>query len=532
MTRSTAVQEKQHDASAENLAKDKTSEPDSTPPNEKDTMVTNPTVDQVKVGWKVFVQRFTTDSQKEYRKAEILSIRTVKQRSTVTTRASKNATTEPSKAKPGETLQYYVHYCEFNKRLDEWIKPERIDLTRGIELPKVKRPRAVHLDGSITPGRTPKAPRKGGRGPSALARESHNAGTPSATGDTSPPSQTANGSDAGTPKAIDTTGGPDNEEGEGDETEVDHRGRTFSKKKELEKLRTSGSMTQCISEISRVKNLNRLIIGKHEVEAWYFSPYPPAFAHADTVYICEFCFSYFISARQLERHCMHCTLLHPPGNEIYRQDDLSFYEIDGRKQKLYCRNLCLISKCFLDHKTLYYDVDPFLFYVMTVTDEHGAHVIGYFSKEKESLDNYNLACILTLPQYQRKGYGRLLIAFSYELSKAEGKMGSPEKPLSDLGLLSYRAFWSETLVEKLIHFKGEVSIEELSHMTSFTTQDILHTLQSIDALKYYRGQHIICLNDSVIESYYKSLKKNRRTINPQALQWKPPHFTAAELRYI
>jgi hypothetical protein len=27
--------------------------------------------------------------------------------------------------------------------------------------------------------------------------------------------------------------------------------------------------------------------------------------------------------------------------------------------------LCLLSKLFLDHKTLYYDVDPFLFYVMT-----------------------------------------------------------------------------------------------------------------------------------------------------------------------
>jgi len=61
-------------------------------------------------------------------------------------------------------------------------------------------------------------------------------------------------------------------------------------------------------------------------------------------------------------------------------------EMTGRVQ-----SLCLLSKLFLDHKTLYYDVDPFLFYVMTEVDKKGAHVVGYFSKEKESPDDHNLA---------------------------------------------------------------------------------------------------------------------------------------------
>ena len=48
----------------------------------------------------------------------------------------------------------------------------------------------------------------------------------------------------------------------------------------------------------------------------------------------------------------------------------------------YAQNLCLIAKLFLDHKTLYYDTDPFLFYVMTEYDQYGFHMVGYFSKVK------------------------------------------------------------------------------------------------------------------------------------------------------
>ncbi|CEP12450.1 hypothetical protein [Parasitella parasitica] len=273
-------------------------------------------------------------------------------------------------------------------------------------------------------------------------------------------------------------------------------------------------------------------MGQHEVNTWYFSPYPEEYAYCDTLYICEFCLLYYASHKRLERHRTRCQLQHPPGNEIYRKDDISFFEIDGRKQKTWCRNLCLLSKLFLDHKMLYYDVDPFLFYCMTKRDKLGCHLIGYFSKEKESSEDYNVACILTLPQYQRHGYGKLLIAFSYELSKLEGKAGSPEKPLSDLGLMSYRAYWTETIVGYLLSTTDEVTIEEISQKTSITTQDILHTLQSIGALKYYRGQHIICLGDKVVEQWKKIQEKKKRFISPEKLDWKPIHFTSSQLRYL
>ncbi|GFY67815.1 hypothetical protein TNIN_90121 [Trichonephila inaurata madagascariensis] len=158
-----------------------------------------------------------------------------------------------------------------------------------------------------------------------------------------------------------------------------------------------------------------------------------------------------------------CTWRQPPGKEIYRKGTLSVYEVDGKDHKLYCQNLCLMAKLFLDHKTLYFDVEPFLFYVLTECDKHGAHLVGYFSKEKESPDGNNVACILTLPPYQRKGFGKFLIAFSYELSKKEHAIGSPEKPLSDLGKLSYRSYWSWVILEILKDYRGALSVKELRY---------------------------------------------------------------------
>lgn len=62
----------------------------------------------------------------------------------------------------------------------------------------------------------------------------------------------------------------------------------------------------------------------------------------------------------------------------------------------------------------------------------------------------NLSCILVMPFCQRKGYGKFLIEFSYELSLKEGRSGSPEKPLSDLGHRSYVSWWAQRLLKELL----------------------------------------------------------------------------------
>jgi histone acetyltransferase HTATIP len=160
------------------------------------------------------------------------------------------------------------------------------------------------------------------------------------------------------------------------------------------------------------------------------------------------------------------------------------------------------------------------------------HFIGYFSKEKSSAEDYNVACILTLPQFQRMGFGKLLIAFSYELSKVEKKLGSPEKPLSDLGLLSYRSFWAESIVELLATHKGEITISEISESLAFTVDDIMHTLQSCDLLKSYKGNFVVYLNEKMLQQYDKNISKKKIKIESGKLEWNPPKFQPSQLRFL
>ena len=279
-----------------------------------------------------------------------------------------------------------------------------------------------------------------------------------------------------------------------------------------------------MEEVSRVKNIQQIQLGQYVIDTWYFSPYPEEFANTERLYICDYCLKYMKAESTLLRHKAKCELRHPPGNEIYRDGILSFWEIDGAKCKVYCQNICLISKLFLDHKTLLYDVEPFMFYVLTETDSRGCNFVGYFSKEKDSLNGYNLACIMTLPPHQRKGYGKLLISFSFELSKIEHKVGHPEKPLSDLGALSYRSYWAQVLMEILRKQKSNISINQLSEMTAIRPMDIMATLQNLGLIKYWKGQHIISITPKAIEDHMKVMAKQTLRIRPELIRWKPPVF--------
>jgi len=154
----------------------------------------------------------------------------------------------------------------------------------------------------------------------------------------------------------------------------------------------------------------------------------------------------------------------------------------------------------------------------------GYHPVGYYSKEKYSDVGYNLACILPFPAHQRKGYGRFLISFSYELSKKEEKVGSPEKPMSDLGQQAYIPYWTSTIVDFLLNQSGEsrsMSIMDIVKQTSIMAEDIIFALNTLGILKFVNGVYFISAERTKLEELAKKHPIKEPRVDPSKLHWTP-----------
>lgn len=274
------------------------------------------------------------------------------------------------------------------------------------------------------------------------------------------------------------------------------------------------------------RNINEVVLGDLLFQTWYYSPYPDSIVvssesapyaavtnsqgtsaingyHTSTIpliprlFVCPHCFIYTPHANHYLAHLRRtCPILRPPpnddpetlsqpgappsGTKVYEYDGYAVWEVDGEVEKLYCQNLSLFGKLFLEQKSVFFDTGAFMYYILTCTpieatelkDSQKTHrgrkrtvdgsarssngndysparvpqVLGFFSKEKLSWDNNNLACILIFPPFQHRQLGKLLMAVSYKLSGWEwegGVIGGPEKPLSAMGKKSYSRFWAE-----------------------------------------------------------------------------------------
>ncbi|OLL22180.1 Histone acetyltransferase Tip60 [Neolecta irregularis DAH-3] len=213
--------------------------------------------------------------------------------------------------------------------------------------------------------------------------------------------------------------------------------------------------------------------------------------NASSLYVCLQCFKYSIDPSQMEIHRSSCDKS-VPGQSVYCKKNYKLFRVDGDQDKvmLFCQCLSLFAKMFLDEKTIYYDVDGFYFYVLGVfrqrATETSTEIIGFFSREKRSWDEYNLACILVFPQFQGRGYGQLLIDFSYEISRLRNKIESPESPLSAQGLNTYQKYWKSKIAQLVVNgcetgtAPEKWSINAMSQILHIRPEDVESALLSMN----------------------------------------------------
>ena len=239
-------------------------------------------------------------------------------------------------------------------------------------------------------------------------------------------------------------------------------------------------------------------LDKFVFQSWYFTPcgalYPefsPLNPELHDCYLCPYTWSMFSSQHQLERHVLKAGyngLTIPEAREVYRDDNagISLLEVSGSRSSTFCRNLVLVGKAFLENKLAGHDVHLYYFYVVClhqnkllaksggVSNNCGFPfqipsaeasvsssklspmiIAGFFSWEK-GVEAYNLACIVTLPCFQSSGIGSFLITASYELAYRRGHIGTPERPLSDLGRSAYLSYWRRSIVKALLRLQTDL----------------------------------------------------------------------------
>ncbi|KAI5180509.1 hypothetical protein NEOKW01_0813 [Nematocida sp. AWRm80] len=286
--------------------------------------------------------------------------------------------------------------------------------------------------------------------------------------------------------------------------------------RETEKIRVES--IRKINEILRkykqrnTEGISTVYLEDTKLEPLFSSPYPEEYTKYRDLFICGGCLEYYSSEYTLERHKKKCNRVYPPGRLLYYESEgTAVFEVEGVKNKRYCQSLCLLAKMFLNHKTLYYDVEPFVFYVVGKATEGKFTMHGYFSKERGEGSN-NLSCIVILPPYRKAGLGTFLIDLSYHLTKridTPPYTAGPEKPLSKEGHRVYLNYWVDTLIRHAL-FKKRISkdhkyLEEVSLKSGISIESLEEAMKELQRIC---KTPMVSLTD--IREHKEDIKRGRR----------------------
>lgn len=160
--------------------------------------------------------------------------------------------------------EYYVHYVGLNRRLDQWVNRSRIMYSSSSSSPSESLP--LHQQTTIN-----------------RSLRTHNSNELQAID--------ANIIvDDGSDRKITR-----NQKRRHDE--INHVQKTYA-----EMDPTTAALEKEHEAITKVKYIDKLRIGKFEIDTWYFSPYPEEYGKVKTLYVCEYCLRYMKLEKTMRYH--------------------------------------------------------------------------------------------------------------------------------------------------------------------------------------------------------------------------------------
>jgi histone acetyltransferase HTATIP len=168
-----------------------------------------------------------------------------------------------SKRESGSKKEFYVHYIDYNKRLDEWVTPDRMNLGK-LQPPAKKEPKS---QASSAKGSRPSSPER----------------------------------EANVPLRKQVSQNRKRKLGMLDRAD-DESSQDAPPPPKTGSLRPHGGSMSHDDVITRIKNVQMIELGRYRMKPWYFSPYPVELTSEPVIYLCEFCLKYVRSRKCLERH--------------------------------------------------------------------------------------------------------------------------------------------------------------------------------------------------------------------------------------
>jgi hypothetical protein len=263
------------------------------------------------------------------------------------------------------------------------------------------------------------------------------------------------------------------------------------------------------------RNVEYVVFGGLKFKAQYAAEYPseligaqteiPKTSTLPTLFVCEKCFAYTRHPGDSLRHAHYCSQKIVPGDTIYDHKGEGVWKVrklDGASpdHKLLLQRLSMFAKMYIDSKSVLYEVWNFDYYLLTHTNSQGdEQIVGYFSKEKASWNNFNLACILILPPWQKNGLGNILGELSYEISRRKGEIGGPERPISEVGHMGYMRLWGKKICKYLLDSpltetkigSGEKNIKLISEATGVSPLDCLDFFETLQKTEMPDGPQML-----------------------------------------